>query len=145
LVVYGSVVLGGRDSVRLRAEVLNLSGGETARPMSRFGATRPESITSPIPSRWLSCARSAVIAPSQRSGTAPSAGVSLPALKEYLQGEQLYRHSLWDSALVHYSRATELDSSFALAYRRMYLVLGWTPSTQMRFESRVVYGLKAAA
>jgi hypothetical protein len=86
-----------------------------------------------------------VIAPSLQFGKTPFGGVSLPALKEYLQGEQLYRHGLWDSALVHYSRATELDSGFALAYRRMFLVLGWTPSTRKRFESADAYGLKAAA
>jgi len=144
LVVYGSVVLGGRDSVRLRAEVLNLSGGKPPTDVEVRGDTA--GIDRLADSLALAVLRSLgsdrAVAAVRNS---PFGGVSLPALKEYLRGEQLYRHSLWDSALVHYSRATALDSGFALAYRRMFLVLGWTPSTQMRFESVEVYGLRAAA
>ena len=128
--------------MRLRAELLNLSAGNR-RPMSRFGATRPASIASPIPLPLLSCARSAAIAPLRQSGIAPSA--AYPAAERVSAGEQLYRHSLWDSALVHYSRATVLDSGFALAYRRMSPGVGLDTFTQMRFESAEVYGLKAAA
>ena len=50
---------------------------------------------------------------------------TMPALKAFLQGEQFYRKGLWDSALVAYDRAIARDSGFALAYRRMGLVLGW--------------------
>ena len=50
---------------------------------------------------------------------------SLPALKAFLQGEQLLRRSAWDSALVYYQRAIELDSTFAPAFRRASLALGW--------------------
>ena len=144
LVVYGSVVMGGRDSVRLRAELLNLTAGKAPAEVAIRGDT--VGIDRLADSLALAVLRSlgsdrAVAA--VRNG--PFGGVSLPALKEYLQGEQLYRHSLWDSALVHYSRATELDSGFALAYRRMSLVLGWTPPTAKRFESPEVYDLRAVA
>ncbi len=50
---------------------------------------------------------------------------SMPALKAFLQGEQYLRRSDWDSALVNYQRAVELDSSFALALSRIGAVLGW--------------------
>jgi eukaryotic-like serine/threonine-protein kinase len=50
---------------------------------------------------------------------------SLPALKAFLHGEQLYRQGLWDSALVQYEQAVAADSTFALAFRRMAYVLPW--------------------
>ena len=144
LVVYGSVVLGGRDSVRLRAEVLNLSAGKTPADVEvRGDAAGIDHLADSLALAVLRSLGSDRAVAAVRNS--PFGGVSLPALKEYLQGEQLYRHSLWDSALVHYSRATELDSGFALAYRRMFLVLGWTPSTRTRFETAAAYGLKAAA
>ncbi len=54
---------------------------------------------------------------------------SLPALKAFLYGEQFYRRGLWDSALVHYDQAIAQDSTFALAFRRMNLVLSWFPAS----------------
>ncbi|HEX5574595.1 MAG TPA: hypothetical protein VFX42_01875, partial [Gemmatimonadales bacterium] len=54
---------------------------------------------------------------------------SLPALKAFLSGEQFYRRGLWDSALVYYQQAIAHDSTFALALRRMALVLGWNAPT----------------
>ena len=50
---------------------------------------------------------------------------SLPALKAFLQGEQFFRRTAWDSALVSYQRAVDIDSGFALAWRRMGTVAGW--------------------
>jgi serine/threonine-protein kinase len=40
---------------------------------------------------------------------------SIPALKEYLKGEQAFRRAAYDSADAHYGRAVALDSTFALA------------------------------
>jgi len=51
---------------------------------------------------------------------------SLEALRAYLQGEQFYRRLVFDSALAAYTRAVEVDSSFALANMRRALVFGWT-------------------
>ena len=51
---------------------------------------------------------------------------SLDALRAYLQGEQYYRRLVWDSALAAYTRATDVDSTFALAHLRRALVYGWT-------------------
>jgi serine/threonine-protein kinase len=53
---------------------------------------------------------------------------SLPALKEFLQGEQYYRRSAWDSAAEHYERAATIDSSFVLPLYRVTLVYGWRGS-----------------
>ena len=51
---------------------------------------------------------------------------SLAALRAYLEGEQAYRRLAFDSALTAYTRATEVDSTFALAHLRRALVYGWT-------------------
>ncbi|MGH7701714.1 MAG: tetratricopeptide repeat protein, partial [Gemmatimonadales bacterium] len=68
---------------------------------------------------------------------------TLPALKAFLQGEQFFRHTAWDSALTAYQRAVAIDSGFALAWRRMSNVLGWATTGA---DSVVgVYALRAAA
>ena len=51
---------------------------------------------------------------------------SLAALRAYLEGEQAYRRLAFDSALAAYTRAIEVDSTFALAHLRRALVYGWT-------------------
>jgi serine/threonine-protein kinase len=51
---------------------------------------------------------------------------SLAALRAYLQGERYYRRFAVDSALAAYTRAVEVDSTFALAHLRRALVYGWT-------------------
>jgi TolB-like protein len=51
---------------------------------------------------------------------------SIEALRAYLEGERYYRKLNWDSALVAYTRATETDSTFALAHLRRAQVFGWT-------------------
>jgi serine/threonine-protein kinase len=64
---------------------------------------------------------------------------SLPALKAFLHGEQLYRQGLWDSALVHYERAIAGDSTFALAFRRMAYVLPWGPASFAAYGDPLEY------
>ena len=87
-----------------------MSAGWTARRTpSPFACSR----------RWAALARSAP--PSGRRSARPA----LPALKAFLQGEQFYRQTNWDSAYVYYDRAIALDSSFAPALRRQSGVLGW--------------------
>ncbi len=51
---------------------------------------------------------------------------SIAALRAYLQGERYYRRFALDSALAAYTRAVEVDSTFALAHLRRALVYGWT-------------------
>ncbi len=51
---------------------------------------------------------------------------SIAALRAYLQGERYYRKFTLDSALSAYTRAVEVDSTFALAHLRRALVFGWT-------------------
>ena len=53
---------------------------------------------------------------------------SAPALKAFLQGEQYYRRTSWDSAATSYARAIAIDTGFALALRRAGLVTAWRVS-----------------
>jgi TolB-like protein len=46
---------------------------------------------------------------------------SLPALRKYLQGEDFYRKTQYDSAVAQFSEAVTIDSTFALAYYRQAL------------------------
>jgi tRNA A-37 threonylcarbamoyl transferase component Bud32/TolB-like protein len=50
---------------------------------------------------------------------------SLAAMREYLTGEQFYRHSEWDSAASHFDLAVQQDSTFALAHYRLAMAIGW--------------------
>jgi serine/threonine-protein kinase len=50
---------------------------------------------------------------------------SLPALKALLKGEQHFRHAQWDSAYAAYEETLELDSTSALAMRRLGTVIEW--------------------
>ena len=68
---------------------------------------------------------------------------SLTALKAFLQGEQLFRRTAFDSALAAYRQAVDADSTLALAWRRMASAISWTTNPN---DSLVeVYSLRAAA
>jgi eukaryotic-like serine/threonine-protein kinase len=126
LVVFGAVVPKGRDSVSLRASVLEGAGarGETDVEVSGEKARIGE-LADSLGIRVLqSLSRSRPIG-SVRQVSMGSR--SLPALKSFLQGEQFYRRGLWDSALAQYDRAIAADSTFAIALRRMGMILGWNP------------------
>ncbi len=51
---------------------------------------------------------------------------SIDAMRSYLQGEQFYRRSEWDSAATAFGRAVADDSTFALAQYRLAMTYGWT-------------------
>jgi eukaryotic-like serine/threonine-protein kinase len=53
---------------------------------------------------------------------------SAQALKAFLEGEQYYRRTSWDSAWVSYTRAISIDTGFALALRRAGQVSAWRNS-----------------
>ncbi len=122
-VVYGGLTAGG-DTVRTSVSVVDVrtsrtigNGIERKDQRARvdrladsitFGLVRALNRTTPGAERLSSI------------GT-----TSLPALKAFLQGEQFYRQSSWDSALAAYARALALDSTFALASRGVAMANGW--------------------
>ncbi len=50
---------------------------------------------------------------------------SIPALKEYLRGENAYRGGQFDSAVAAFQRAVAADSTFALGYYRLAVAGGY--------------------
>jgi class 3 adenylate cyclase/TolB-like protein len=61
---------------------------------------------------------------------------SLPALKEYLQGQKWLRRSAFKQAIPAYQRAVDLDSTFALAYYRLATAGGWTEIDESNLDRR---------
>jgi tetratricopeptide (TPR) repeat protein len=126
----GSVVLGSAvsaaGSVRLAADLYSVAGGER---LGRAQVDGPTDSVLPLVDR-LSVAllrdvwRSREPLPSLNIASLTTD--SLAALRAYLQGEYHYRRFSLDSALAAYTRAVEVDSTFALAHLRRALVYGWT-------------------
>ena len=142
LVVFGAVVPRGRDSVSLRAGILDGTGtrGETEVEISGPAARMGELADS------LGFKILQTLGRSRPIGSVRNVSIgskSLPALKAFLQGEQLYRRGLWDSALVHYDQAVAQDSGFALALWRMALVLWWAPATSGAYRDSDEYQRRA--
>jgi hypothetical protein len=127
-VLYGAVVPRGRDSVVLRAALLDRAGGTSKTDIEvSGGAARMGELADSLAVRALR-----VLSSSRPIGAVRRTSIgsrSLPALKAFLQGEQFYRRGLWDSALTRYDLAIVADSTFALAQSRMAVVLGWGPPT----------------
>ena len=138
LVLYGAVVRRGRDSVTLRAAVLDRAGGMGKTDIEVSGeAARIAELADSLGIRALR-----VLSPGRAIGSARGTSIgskSLPALKAFLQGEQFYRRGQWDSALTRYDQAIAADSTFALALAQMAMVLGWNPPTAGAYRPREEY------
>jgi serine/threonine-protein kinase len=124
LVVYGSLLGAGRDSVRFRATLLDVAQGRTLDEWELADeAERMDRLTDSLTLRVLQgLGRTRPIGAVRLAGLGST---NLPAMKAFLQGEQFLRRSEWDSAMGHYLRAIELDSAFPLALRRASAALGW--------------------
>ncbi len=144
LVVFGQLVGSGPDSVRLTATLLDVGADRSLGEVDlRDALAHMDRL---IDSTAVALLR--VLGRHRPVGAVRQAafgGTSLPALKEFLRGEQFYRRSAWDSALTHYEAAIALDSTFALAFRRMQLSLTWNPPTARSFQSPQAYAFRAAA
>jgi serine/threonine-protein kinase len=126
--VFGTVVPKGRDSVSLRAGLLDAASGLGQREVEVSGeSARIGELADSLGIRILQ-----VLGRSRAIGSVRQVSMgsrSLPALKAFLQGEQYYRRGLWDSALARYDQAIAADSTFALALSRMNWILYWHPPT----------------
>jgi len=117
IVLYGNVVSTGHDSVRVSARLRDLGAASASEIEVRDLAARLDRVADSVAVRVLrELGRTRPIA------AVPSAGFasqSLPAIKAYLAGEKFYRRVRRDSAMAYYTQAVSLDTSFALAWRRM--------------------------
>jgi len=142
LALYGSVLGAGRDSVRLLATLYDVAAH---RPVDEWEVTdetaRVDRAADSLTWRVLQALnRSRAIGAAR---LAPFGSTSLPALKAFLQGEQFFRRTDWDSAYAYYDRAIALDSGFAPALRRASAVVGWSHTG---FDSlSTAYALAAGA
>jgi serine/threonine-protein kinase len=142
LVVHGAVMRRGRDSVTLRAELLDRAGGAGSTELEVSG--EGDRIAELADSLGVGVLKA--LAPTRAIGSVrrtPMISTSLSALKAFLQGEQFYRRGQWDSALTRYDRAIAADSAFALALNRMGSVLGWNPPTAGAYLPGIEYQRRA--
>ncbi len=118
LVVYGGVSQSGSDSVRLAATVLDVARERPLRELDVRGAMA--NMDRLVDSLAVGLLREFGRAPSVDAAQPANLGAhSLPALKAFLQADQHYRRTAWDSAQVYAEQAVKLDPSFALANRRL--------------------------
>ncbi len=126
LVLFGALERRGPDSLAIRAVLLDVAGRQSPSELEVAGDTlRLNEVVDSLAIAVLrELGRARPVGAVRRS---PVGAKSLPALKAFLRGEQYYRRNLWDSALTQYSRALARDSTFALAYRKLGMVLTWYP------------------
>jgi TolB-like protein len=124
-VVFGSVMRAGRDSVRVTAAVMDVRERHALPALQWTDAsTHMDRLSDSV---TLGMLRQIGQQLGVRSLNHIPLGstTTLAALKEFLQGERYFRRTAWDSAFASYKRATELDSTFALALWRAGVVAWW--------------------
>jgi serine/threonine-protein kinase len=124
LAVIGQLVPTRADSVRLTAALFDVQDGRSLGEVE----FRDHSASMDRLSDSLTLALLRLIGESRPIGAVRATALrstSLPALRAFLQGEQFFRRTAWDSALTAYGKAVTIDSTLALAWRRMGTILGW--------------------
>ncbi|HKV71850.1 MAG TPA: serine/threonine-protein kinase [Gemmatimonadales bacterium] len=144
IVVYGALLNSGPDSVRLSANVLDVSTGAQLGAVDlRDHKDRIDRLADSVAVHVLQAIGATRI---RGLGLARATGLgsaSLPAVRAFLTAEQFLRHSEWDSALVAYQQAFGIDSGFTLAYAHAGLAAGWGRSGSDSLTTR--YQLRAGA
>ncbi len=113
LVLFGDIALEGRDSVHIRYAVYDVAAARTRSSFDVRGErTRMDALADSMALRVLREIGGG------SGGTLSNVGTrSVPAMRAFLQGQQLYRRGVVDSARNAYMAALESDSTFALAWR----------------------------
>ncbi len=144
ITIYGSLIASGRDSVRATATIVETATGRTTDVQWRDETARIDRLADSLSMAILrELGRTRAIGATRLASLGSS---SLPALKAYLQGEQSYRRSDWDSAAYHYQRAVSLDSTFAPAWRHLSNAMGWRLTPQLELSNEgYQYALRAGA
>lgn len=122
-VVLGSVVAAGPE-VRLRAQLYSVRGVELAQAQVEGPA---DSVLALLDGLAVALLREIWIArePVPNLRVSGITTTDIGAIRSYLKGQQYYRRSNWDSALVAFQQAVDADSTFALAHYRLGLTYGW--------------------
>ena len=120
LSVVGSIMPAGTDSVRLTVSLVDVATSEALGEVEfRGNVNRIDLAVDSLTMRLLAAVsrNRAEIGATRLSAGRSS---SFPALKAYLEGEQYFRRADWDSANIHFERAAAIDSSFTLAWYRIF-------------------------
>lgn len=109
-------------ALRVRLSLYDSAGGTRALPEARAPGGDLAAVADSLGFAVLR-----VIAPLTDRGFEPGAfaGVPLPALKAFLQGEAAFARDAWARAQRHYETAVRLDSTFALADWRLANIKRW--------------------
>lgn len=124
--VFGRIVGSANDSVAIHASLLEVVSDRIVNIDVRDATV--EAATDRLTRTLLD-----QISTTHRLGAVRATSLgsrSVPALRAFLQGEQFFRRTSWDSASASYDRAVTLDPTFAVALRRGAQVLGWTRNGQ---------------
>ncbi|MGD8869814.1 MAG: BTAD domain-containing putative transcriptional regulator, partial [Gemmatimonadales bacterium] len=122
--VLGSIVAAG-ERIQVSAALYDLEGSVVRRAEARVDDEGQLFDVVDDLSRQLLAA--GVGGPGTRLSTlAALTTQSLPALKEYLRGENAYRGGQFDSAVAAFQRAVAVDSTFALGYYRLAVAGSYT-------------------
>lgn len=123
-VLTGSAVAVGEE-VRLTSVLRAVNGREIARAQVTGRAANVLLLADSLSNRLLrGIWRAHTPIPHLRIAAITTS--NLDAIRAYLEGERYYRQLHWDSAIVALRRAVELDSTFALAHRRLAEVYWWS-------------------
>ncbi len=128
LVVFGSLMGIGGDSVRINATLVEVAGPTVLGDLEIRGV--PERMDALVDTLTVQILRE--LSATRQIGAMRHTSIgsrSMPALRAFLAGEQAFRRTAWDSARSHYERAIELDSTFAMGHLRLgstilYIELG---------------------
>jgi tRNA A-37 threonylcarbamoyl transferase component Bud32/tetratricopeptide (TPR) repeat protein len=141
LMIQGSVVSTGPGEVRVTADLYNVRWlrkegsvvvdgpeGDMASLVDRLSVDLLKSIwrTEEIPEIRVSSVTTS----------------SVPALRAYLEGEQYFRRSEFVQAREAFTRAIEIDSTFAIAAHRLSIAYGWSAGSYA--EEHLRYAALAA-
>ena len=117
LVLFGDISPLGKDSVRLRAALVNVADSAVRHEVDVSGSMlRIDALADSLALRLLRAMGSTgSLAEGARISSMGTS--SLVALKSYLQGQQFYRRGVADSSLAAFESAVATDSTFSLAWR----------------------------
>jgi serine/threonine-protein kinase len=124
--IYGSLVPGGgADSVRLHFQMADAVTDSVIADVDTIGVDVKQLANA------LTLQVVNALGRRHRIGAVRTTSIgsdSAQALKAFLEGEQYYRRTSWDSASAAYARAVAIDTGFALALRRAGEVMAWQSS-----------------
>lgn len=123
--IYGSLVPAIADSVRLHFEVADAATDSVIADVDIINVDVKQ-LANALTLRVLDA-----LGKRHRIGAVRVTSIgsdSAQALKAFLEGEQYYRRTSWDSASASYRRAISIDTGFALALRRAGQVSAWLHS-----------------